>query len=95
MRLFKLEFFFSRYLPKSGITELYDNSMFSSLRNVHTVSIVAAQISIPTDSVGGFRRRAFDSTIKNDSFFFFCRLWGIAPWLCNLDFRVLLLGFAI
>ena len=46
-------------------------------------SIVAAPISIPTNSVRGFRRLTFDATIKNDSLFSYVSL------------VVLLLGFAI
>ena len=45
---------FSAYMPKSGISESYDNFLFSFLRALHTLAIVAASIYIPTNSVGEF-----------------------------------------
>ena len=45
-------FIFFRYIPRSGIAGSYGSSSF--LRNLHTVSIVAAPIYTPTNSVQGF-----------------------------------------
>ena len=45
-------FVFSRYTSGSGIAISYGN--FSFLRNLHTFSIVAEPIYIPTRNVGGF-----------------------------------------
>ena len=47
-------FYFSRYMPRSGIAESYSNSIFSFLKNFRIVFTVAAPIFIPTDSVEGF-----------------------------------------
>ena len=45
---------FSGYMPGSGIAGSYNNDIFSFWENLHTFSVVAAQIYIPTNSVGGF-----------------------------------------
>ena len=41
-------------MPRSGITRSYGSSSFSFLRNLNTVSTVAAPSYIPTNSVQGF-----------------------------------------
>ena len=45
---------FSRYMPRSWITESYGRSIFIFLRNLILFLIAAVLIYIPTNSVGEF-----------------------------------------
>ena len=45
---------FSGYMPKSGTAGPYGGSLFTFLRNLCTISIEAASIYIPINSVRGF-----------------------------------------
>ena len=43
----------SRYIFRNGVAGSYGNTIFSFLRNLHTILYVATPIYIPTNSVGG------------------------------------------
>ena len=45
---------FSGYMPKNSVVRSYCSSIFSFLRNFHSVLQVAVPIYIPTHNVGGF-----------------------------------------
>ena len=46
---------FSKYIPRSGITGSYDNSIFSFQSNFHMVLYSDCTNLHPTNSVGGFQ----------------------------------------